>query len=33
MFFVIDSVTLGGEPQGAVKLGVKLEAYLKVGTT
>ena len=33
MFFVINSVTLGGEPQGAVKLGVKLEAYLKVGTT
>lgn len=33
MFFVINSVTLGGEPQGAVKLSVKLEAYLKVGTT
>lgn len=33
MFFVINSVTLNGEPQGAVKLGVKLEAYLKVGTT
>ena len=32
MFFVINSVTLGGEPQGAVKLSVKLEAYLKVGT-
>jgi type IV pilus assembly protein PilO len=32
MFFVINSVTLGGEPQGAVKLNVKLEAYLKVGT-
>jgi type IV pilus assembly protein PilO len=32
MFFVIHSVTLGGEPQGAVKLNVKLEAYLKVGT-
>lgn len=31
MFFVIDSVTLGGEPQGQVKLNVKLEAYLKVG--
>jgi Tfp pilus assembly protein PilO len=31
MFFVINSVTLGGEPQGAVKLSVKLEAYLKVG--
>jgi type IV pilus assembly protein PilO len=32
MFFVINGVTLGGEPQGAVKLSVKLEAYLKVGT-
>ena len=32
MFFVINSVTRGGEPQGAVKLSVKLEAYLKVGT-
>ncbi|HWJ48900.1 MAG TPA: hypothetical protein VNS62_14695, partial [Candidatus Udaeobacter sp.] len=32
MFFVINTVTLGGEPQGAVKLSVKLEAYLKVGT-
>lgn len=31
MFFIIDSVTLGGEPQGAVKLEVKLEAYLKAG--
>lgn len=33
MFFVVNSVTLNGEPQGAVKLSVKLEAYLKVGTT
>jgi len=33
MFFVINSVTLGGEPQGSVKLSVKLEAYLKTGTT
>jgi hypothetical protein len=33
MFFVINSITLGGEPQGSVKLGVKLEAYLKIGTT
>jgi len=33
MFFVINSVTLGGEPQGQVKLSVKLEAYLKIGTT
>jgi len=32
MFFIISSVTLGGEPQGPVKLGVKLETYLKVGT-
>lgn len=32
MFFIINSVTLGGEPQGDVKLNVKLEAYLKVGT-
>jgi len=31
MFFIIDSVTLGGEPQGPVKLGVKMETYLKVG--
>jgi type IV pilus assembly protein PilO len=28
-FFLINSITLGGEPQGAVKLNVKLEAYLK----
>ena len=33
MFFVINSVTLGGEPQGTVKLSVKLETYLKMGTT
>jgi len=31
MFFIIDSVTLGGEPQGPVKLSVKMETYLKVG--
>ena len=31
MFFIINSVTLGGEPQGPVKLNVKLLAYLKVG--
>lgn len=30
MFFIIDSVTLGGEQQGPVKLSVKLETYLKV---
>ena len=29
MFFIINSVTLGGEPQGPVKLNVKLEAFLK----
>jgi len=32
MFFIINSVTLGGEPQGTVKLQVKLEAYLKAGS-
>lgn len=32
MFFIINSVTLGGDPQGPVKLGVKLETYLKVGS-
>ena len=32
MFFIIDSVTLGGQPQGAVKLSMKLETYLKAGT-
>jgi len=32
MFFIINSVTLGGEPQGTVKLNVKLEAYLKAGS-
>ncbi len=31
MFFIINSVTLGGQPQGPVKLNVKLEAYLKAG--
>jgi type IV pilus assembly protein PilO len=33
MFFVIDSVSFGGDPQGPVKLTVKLETYLKVGTS
>ena len=33
MFFVINSVTFTGEPQGPVKLSVKLETYLKIGTT
>jgi len=32
MFFIIDGVTLGGQPQGPVKLNMKLEAYLKAGT-
>ena len=32
MFFIINSVTLGGEQQGPVKLNVKLEAYLKAGS-
>ena len=30
MFFIINSITLGGEPHGSVKLHVKLETYLKV---
>lgn len=30
-FFIIDSVALGGEAQGPVKLGVKLETFLKAG--
>jgi type IV pilus assembly protein PilO len=29
VFFLINSITLGGEAQGPVKLNVKLEAYLK----
>lgn len=32
MFFIINSITLNGEPQGTVKLSVKLETYLKAGT-
>jgi len=32
MFFIIDSVALGGQPQGPVKLGMKLETYLKAGS-
>ncbi len=31
-FFIINSVTLGGQPQGPVKLSVKLETYLKAGS-
>jgi type IV pilus assembly protein PilO len=29
MFFIINSVTLGGNPQGPVRLNVRLETYLK----
>jgi type IV pilus assembly protein PilO len=29
MFFIINSITLGGQQQGPVKLNVKLETYLK----
>jgi type IV pilus assembly protein PilO len=32
MFFIIESVTLGGQPQGLVKLSMKVETYLKAGT-
>lgn len=32
VFFIINSVTLGGQQQGPVKLGVKLETYLKAGS-
>jgi len=32
MFFIINSVSLAGEPQGAVKLNVKLETYLRAGS-
>jgi type IV pilus assembly protein PilO len=32
MFFIIKSVNLGGQPQGPVKLNVKLETYLKAGS-
>ncbi len=32
MFFIINSVTLGGNPQGPVNLAMKLETYLKAGT-
>lgn len=32
MFFIIDNVSLGGDPQGPVKLAVKLETFLKVGS-
>jgi len=32
MLFVIDSITLAGEQKGPIKLQMKLETYLKVGT-
>ena len=32
MFFIINNVSLGGDPQGPVKLSVKVETFLKVGT-
>ncbi|MGA8430188.1 MAG: type 4a pilus biogenesis protein PilO [Candidatus Sulfotelmatobacter sp.] len=32
MFFTINSIALGGAQQGPVKLGMKLETYLKEGT-
>jgi type IV pilus assembly protein PilO len=32
MFFIINSVTLGNDPQGPVKLSMRLETYLKVGS-
>lgn len=32
MFFIINSVTLGNDPQGPVKLSLRLETYLKVGS-
>jgi hypothetical protein len=31
LFFLVDSVELGGEHAGEVKLGMKLETYLKTG--
>ena len=32
MFFIIDNVTLGNDPQGPVKLTLKMETYLRVGS-
>ncbi len=31
MFFIINSISLGGEQKGPIKLQMKLETYLKVG--
>jgi len=33
MFFMIDSIALGGEQQGPVRLSMKVETYLKMGTS
>jgi type IV pilus assembly protein PilO len=33
MFFIINTVTLGNDPRGPVKLSVRLDTYLKTGTT
>jgi Tfp pilus assembly protein PilO len=33
MFFIINTITLGNDPKGPVKLSVRLETYLKTGTT
>ena len=32
MFFIINNVTLGGDPQGPVKLSVSMQTFLKVGS-
>jgi hypothetical protein len=32
MLFIISSIELAGEPTGPIKLQMKLETYLKVGT-
>jgi type IV pilus assembly protein PilO len=32
MFFIINGVSLGGQQQGPVKLGMKLETYVKAGS-
>jgi len=32
MFFIIEGVSLGGQPQGPVKLEMKVETYLKAGS-
>ncbi|MGB8061847.1 MAG: hypothetical protein WCF26_08135 [Candidatus Sulfotelmatobacter sp.] len=33
IFFIINTITLGNDPRGPVKLSVRLETYLKAGTT